>query len=83
MTAKGAFFAMGREEGFLVASYVSDMERPVNLYEDQVLIFGWSALEATRAAVEAAVATVDQSDIRGSDRRVLIRRELPRTMNAD
>jgi hypothetical protein len=37
---------------------------------------------AASVAVEAAIATVDHSDIRGSSRIIVIRRELPRTNSA-
>ena len=35
-----------------------------------------------RVAIEVAFSTVDQSDIRGSSRIIVIRRELPHTRNA-
>jgi len=39
-------------------------------------------LKAERVAIEVAFSTVDQSDIRGSGRIIVIRRELPHTRNA-
>jgi hypothetical protein len=54
------------------------MERPVN-YECCFFFFG---PEAARVAIEEAISTIDQSDIRGSSRIIVIRRELPRTTGA-
>lgn len=39
-------------------------------------------LRVERVAIEIAFATVDQSDIRGSSRIIVIRRELPHTRDA-
>lgn len=61
-----------------------DMERPVNL-EGLVLVVPSGLVDvghADLAAAEAAVATVDHSDMRGSSRIIVIRRELPRTIDA-
>jgi hypothetical protein len=53
------------------------MERPC-----QVSLFSAIDVNAASVAVEAAIATVDHSDIRGSSRIIVIRRELPRTNSA-
>ena len=45
--------------------HVSDMERPVNICIDLVWDFVGSSRKAERGAVEAGIATVDQSEIRG------------------
>ena len=55
------------------------MERPVN-YERW--FFFLSVPEAAWVAIEEAISTIDQSDIRGSSRIIVIRRELPRTTDA-
>ena len=60
------------------------MERPVK--GSNILLDSprgcWDG-RAEHAAVEAAIATVDHSDIRGSEPRIIvIRRELPRTSRA-
>jgi hypothetical protein len=39
-------------------------------------------LKAERVAIEVAFSTVDQSDIRGSSRIIVIRLELPHTRDA-
>src|ERR1700722_1480932 len=56
-----------------------DMERPVN-YE--CCFFFLPGPEAGWVAIEEAISTIDQSDIRGSSRIIVIRRELPRTTSA-
>ena len=55
------------------------MERPVNYERWFFFLPGW---EAARVAIEEAFSTIDQSDIRGSSRIIVIRRELPRTTGA-
>jgi hypothetical protein len=44
------------------------------------MVFRLSKVE--RVAIELAFSTVDQSDIRGSSRIIVIRRELPHTSGA-
>jgi len=44
------------------------------------MVFRLSKVE--RVAIELAFSTVDQSDIRGSSRIIVIRRELPHTRHA-
>jgi len=61
------------------ASSAPDMERPVN-YE--CCFFFLPGPEAGWVAIEEAISTIDQSDIRGSSRIIVIRRELPRTTSA-
>jgi hypothetical protein len=55
------------------------MERPVNYVR---WFFFPSVREAAWVAIEEAISTIDQSDIRGSSRIIVIRRELPRTTAA-
>jgi len=55
------------------------MERPVNFVR---WFFFLSVREAAWVAIEEAISTIDQSDIRGSSRIIVIRRELPRTTDA-
>ncbi len=65
-------------------SYCSDRERPVK----QVKMYSSSFVpvdhveDAEPVAAEAAIATVDHSDILGSSRIIVIRRERSRTRNA-